>query len=425
MAKRNSGGPRRSSSHRCRACRGSSAFSAAAFAFALLAAGCASPGEPTARKPPAPEAVTDLSVVQQGNQALLTFSVPESSTAGSALDHPPTVEIYRNFELARASAISRPRAPKHPTLLVTIPSELVPRYLDHGRFRYDEPLAPSDFSDHPKSIVVFSVRTRISDKKRSAPSNLAALRIYPAPDPITDLEGKVTPTAIMLRWTAPQKGLAGPAPPITEYRIYRGEAKESEGTATTAAPVSAGNSTPANAYAAAGLPGLMPTLPQLQSPLIKVGESATPGFADTQAEFGKTYVYSVRSVVAYAGTSVASSDSNFLTIADRNTSPPTAPSDLVAIYVPSADGGAAHVDLSWAVGLEPNVAGYQVYRSERAGALGTRVNKQLLLTPAFRDMNVVSGRRYFYAVTAVNRSGAESVPSSAVSVEVPAAPAQP
>jgi len=44
----------------------------------------------------------------------------------------------------------------------------------------------------------------------------------------------------------------------------------------------------------------------------------------------------------------------------------------------------------------------------------------LLLTPAFRDMNVQPGRRYFYTVTAVDRSGNESPVSEAVAGSVPA-----
>ena len=52
--------------------------------------------------------------------------------------------------------------------------------------------------------------------------------------------------------------------------------------------------------------------------------------------------------------------------------------------------------------------------------LGTRLNPELLLTPAFRDMNAVPGHRYFYTVTAVDRSGNESPASAAASGDVPA-----
>jgi hypothetical protein len=41
-----------------------------------------------------------------------------------------------------------------------------------------------------------------------------------------------------------------------------------------------------------------------------------------------------------------------------------------------------------------------------------------LLSPAYRDTSVQPGHRYWYSVTAVDRSGNESVPSASVAVEV-------
>ncbi|HVB86700.1 MAG TPA: fibronectin type III domain-containing protein [Candidatus Dormibacteraeota bacterium] len=362
-----------------------------------------------------------MSAAQQGNHVLLTFAVPEYSAEGRPLEHPPTVEIYRDFEPVPSSGELPPASPNHPALLVTIPSELVPRYSVNGQFRYSEALRESDFSSHPDSIVVYSVRTRVADKRLSAVSNLAALPIYPAPEAIGDLAGKVTPSAVVLNWTPPQKTPVGPVPPLGGYRMYRGEAKAT-GTVTAgntgnsaAAPLEVSNPTPAP------LPGLAAPQLELQSPLVKIGESTSPSFSDTQAEFGKAYVYSVRSVLDYAGTKIESSDSNFLVITPRDTFPPAAPTGLVAVDVPAAGGAPAHVDLSWAVSPESDVAGYQVYRSEPPDTQATRVNNHLLLTPAFRDMNVVSGRSYSYTVTAVDRSGNESEPSAAASVMVPAA----
>ncbi len=418
MATRNSGEPRRSSPRIVPAHSFVASFPVLAVALALFVAGCASPGEPTARKPLVPEAVSNLAAAQDGNHVLLTFAVPQFAAGGRPLEHPPTIEIYRDFEPAPASGASHPAAPKHPTLLVTIPSELVPRYSVQGQFRYDEPLEPPDFTGHLDSKLVYSVRTRVSDKKLSVPSNLAAVRIYPAPDPIADLTGQITPSAVVLSWTPPQQTPVGPVPPLAGYRIYRGEAQSNP--AASAAAATSATAAPSSPTTAP-LTGIAPSPPQLQSPLVKIGESASSSFTDTQAEFGKTYVYSVRSMVNESGTAIESSDSNFLAVTPRDTFPPAAPKDLVAIYVPSAAGVPAHVDLSWAVSPEPDLAGYQVYRSERANALGTRVNTQLLLTPAFRDMNVISGRHYYYAVTAVDRSGNESARGAAASVNVPAA----
>ena len=89
-------------------------------------------------------------------------------------------------------------------------------------------------------------------------------------------------------------------------------------------------------------------------------------------------------------------------------------------FVPAAGGAAAYLDLSWSISAATDIAAYNVYRSEEASGPGTRVNSELLLTPAFRDMNAVPGRIYFYTVTAVDRSGNESSASPPASGSVPA-----
>lgn len=386
----------------------------AAFAAVLMNAGCASPGEPSARKPPVPKAVSDLAASQHGNGVLLTFTVPLESLGGIPLEHPPAVDIYRDFQTTTTGAEMRPTQPARPTLLTTIPSDLVPKYTTGGQFRYRDRFDAQDFAAHPDSVAMYSVRTRVARRKVSALSNVVALRVYPAAEPISDLRAEITATAVVLSWTAPQRTPIGPVTSVASYRIYRAEAQ-----APTNTPASSSNGQVAPAPAL--LPGAVPSSPALEKPFAKIGESTSPTFNDTHAEFGQTYVYSVRSVIDDSGVAVESSDSNFLTVTPRDVFPPASPTGLIAIFVPAASGAAAHVDLSWAVSPETDLAGYRVYRSEQAGVRGEPLNAKLLLTPAFRDMNIASDRRYFYSVTAVDRSGNESQPSAAVSVSVPGA----
>jgi len=75
------------------------------------------------------------------------------------------------------------------------------------------------------------------------------------------------------------------------------------------------------------------------------------------------------------------------------------------------------VDLSWSISPETDVAGYRVYRSESEGARGDTLS-ELLPTPAYRDASVQPGRRYWYSVTAVDRSGNESDPSPQILVVI-------
>jgi hypothetical protein len=365
-----------------------------------LLGGCASPSEPYQRKPPVPQAVADLAAEQSGNSVVLTFTLPKETADRRPLVHTPGIEIFRDFQSSSASGEPHPPDVSHPTLLVTIPAAIVDRYADRGRVRYADPLHADDFARHPDSVAVYTVQTGVSEKKFSANSNRADVHVYPAPDVIDDLKAKVTHEAVVLTWTPPRKTLVGSAPPIGGYRIYREEAQP--GTNTIASPIAGG--------------------PNLSSPLVRIGESDadSPTYSDQQFDFGKSYVYSVRSIARYSGEALESDDSNLLMVSPRNTFPPAVPEGLVVVLVPAQGEVPEHLELSWAISPETDISGYNVYRVEQAGTPGTRLNRELLLTPAFRDMNVQPGRSYFYTVTAVDRSGNESTPSADVSGGVPA-----
>jgi hypothetical protein len=368
------------------------------FAAALLI-GCAAPGEPVERKPPTPTAITDLAAMQQGDNVILTFTLPKDSVEHRPLKQPPAIEIFRDFQPVPSnpapSSVSSTTAP--PTLLVTIPSAMVDQFDTRGQIRYEDTLRPDDFTQHPNAQAVYIVRTRTSPKKFSANSNAATLRVAPAPEPIADLKAEITHQGVILTWTPPQKTAVGPAPPIASYRIFRREIPQ--------APAPA----PANG----------PQPPRAPNSTVPIGESAAPPFRDTQIQFGKTYRYTVRSVAQYPDLQVESLDSPVIEVAPLDTFPPAPPQGLVVVLVPAQGAAPAYLDLSWSISAENDIAGYNIYRSEQEGAPGQEQNPELLRTPAFRDMNIVPGHRYFYTVTAVDRVGNESPASPAASGEVP------
>lgn len=363
-------------------------FPFTAFLLSLVLAGCAAPSEPIERKPPVPQPIADLSASQTANDVVLTFTLPTETVDRRPLSQPPAIEIFRGIGNPGGDSQA------HISLLVTIPSAAESQYVAQGHVRYVDSLKPEDFTQRELAGASYSVRTRASEKKDSDPSNMAYLLIRPSLDPITDLKTQVTHPAIVLTWTAPAKTFTGSTPSVSSYRIYRADSE----------PSVAGNA----------------ESPKLKSPLAKIGESGSPTFQDMQFEFGKTYVYSVRSVIGSGVEALESADSSLALVTARNVFPPAAPQGLVVAMVPAQAGTPAHLELSWAVSPETDIAGYSVYRSEQAATAGTHVNTELLLTPAFRDMNVQPGHRYFYTVTAVDRSGNESPASEAVSGGVPA-----
>jgi hypothetical protein len=366
----------------------------------IILYGCAAPGEPVERKPPTPNPVTDLAASQLGNDVTLTLTLPRESIEKRQLQQPLTIEVYREFEAAPLPNSSGPGAPANLTLLVTIPPAMVDHYTVQGRVRFVDSLRAEDFARTDGREALYMVRTFVSPKKLSPNSNVAALTIYPAPDPITDLKVEVTPSGVTLSWTPPQKTGLGTAPSIAFYRVYRAES----------APESDLNAAPNSGRATA------PHSPKPKVAFARIAEPASPPYTDTQAELGKTYVYTVRTVSQYpSGSPLESLDSNSVTVTPKDIFPPSAPQNLVVVFVPAVADVPAHLELSWAINPETDVAGYNVYRSA-----GTRLNPELLLTPAFRDMNAVPGREYFYTVTAVDLSGNESPASAPASGRVAA-----
>lgn len=375
---------------------------------ALFAVGCAAPGQPVTRRPAAPTPITDLSAQQLGNRIELTFTLPKQTVQGRPLRQPPQLEIYREYVSASVAGSANAQVSAPQRLVLTVPSQMVANYREGDLIRLSDHLAAADLSANAGNQAVYMVRTRIS-KRDSANSNLVAVRILPAPQLISDLQAQVTKSSIELSWTAPAMPEAGALRPISiHYRIYRSSNAVAQGGTPKGTP-------PASLQEnrAAGLP-----------PYVKIAETSSPSYSDAHFTFGETYSYKVSSVAQYESGSVESEYSKILNVTPRDTFPPAAPTGLVASVAPASPSASAQVDLSWAISPETGIAGYNVYRSTAETGPANRwdrLNSSLLLTPVFRDIPVVSGQRYFYRVTAVDRFGNESAPSAPAVVSVPAA----
>lgn len=78
------------------------------------------------------------------------------------------------------------------------------------------------------------------------------------------------------------------------------------------------------------------------------------------------------------------------------------------------------VDISWAASTSTPLQGYNVYRSTVSGGPYSKLSATLSPTTlVYTDTTPVSGKQYFYVVTALNSSGAESAASSEVAVAIP------
>jgi hypothetical protein len=361
------------------------------FSF-LLSASCGAPGDPVPPSPLVAAAIKDLAAHQAGDGVELSFTLPSNSISGEKLAAPPAVEILRG-----AVKPDGPADAKSFRVVYTIPGALVENYRGDGGVRFTDPIAPEQTKAHPGGAVAYLVRTRASQKRASADSNVVSLRIFPVPAPLASVEARVTESAVELTWTALGGTAAGePINTISSYRIYRSEIH----------PV-----------AAASSPQDLPP-GKMESRAALLASSETNSYRDTSMVFDHTYVYIVRSVIQVEGEELESSDSQPVTVTARDIFPPAAPQGLVGALLPGSPPGTVLVELSWSINLETDLAGYRIYRSEQEGTRGQLVTPDLLPTPAVRDTSVEPGHRYWYTVTAVDRAGNESEPGAPVVVEV-------
>jgi hypothetical protein len=363
--------------------------------FAITMAGCGAPGEPQPPIPPTPVAITDLVARQVGDAIVLTFTVPDRGTLGEKLKDVPTFEVLRGGLKPDGTVDA-----KSLRVVDTVPGSLVANYLQQGKVQFTDPIAPDNACKLSGRTLVYEVRTRVSMKKASEPSNDARVVFYEVPLAVESLKAEVTPKGIALKWSPPNSA-AGNAESanITEFHVYRGELD-----AATAATVASAKDLEHLTW---------------KSPLVQITSVTSPEYLDTGFDYGKTYAYVVRSLIVLQGTPIESGDSVPVIVTPKDIFPPEAPQGLVATAIPGQTPGSFAVELSWSINVEPDLSGYRVYRSETEGSRGQLLTPELLLTPTYRDASVRPGQHYWYTVTAVDRAGNESVESAAVAAEIP------
>jgi len=358
----------------------------------VLLAGCGAPGEPTPPVPPVPQAILDLAARQAGDGVLLTFTMPGKSTLGRSLPQVPSFEVLRGT--LRADGTPDPKSFR---VVDTVPGALVARYSQRGQVQFVDPVSPSDPQRRSGQPFVYRVRTLLSEKHLSPDSKDVTLHLYPVAERVASLDANVTEQGIDLKWPAPTRTSAGePLSGATTYHVYRGELDPASSATAASAPLQA----------------------NWKSPLLQLGATDTTDYRDSGFDYGKTYAYVVRSVTGSPAGPLEANDSPMAIVTPKDTFPPAAPQGIVAVIQPGATAGSVAVELSWSINVESDLAGYRVYRSEQEGARGVLLTPDLLPSPAYRDNSVQVGQHYWYAVTAVDRSGNESAPSLAIAVEV-------
>jgi len=131
-------------------------------------------------------------------------------------------------------------------------------------------------------------------------------------------------------------------------------------------------------------------------------------YLDTSVQRGAAYAYMAQAIMKSGDTVAESEMSEPAEISYIDTFPPKVPTGLAAI------AGLNSIQLTWNPNSEADLGGYYLYRCEEDGEC--RRAGGLLEVPSYTDRATESGKRYRYAVSAVDQGGNESARCEAVEV---------
>lgn len=135
-----------------------------------------------------------------------------------------------------------------------------------------------------------------------------------------------------------------------------------------------------------------------------LGVATTTEYIDRTVENGKTYSYRAQAVDG----SMESALSAPVTITVQDKFPPKPPAGVTAVAALES------VELAWEPNGEPDLKGYRVFRSTGSGEFAVIANS--IDTPSFSDRTAASSGLLRYRITAMDRTGNESAPSTIVEV---------
>jgi len=365
----------------------------------LAAAACGKKSEPLPPVPPLPARTTDLKVEQQGETAELSFSFPSQRMDGALLTDLDAVEIYRiagpgaslTAPPAAAGAKSGSSADRAPisgqrrraqasrmrersffesaTKVAEVRSDLFPSATRGSQFLYHDSLADILKSERATSELGYAVVTVRRNGLRSEISNVATIKPVRPPAAPENLLATAEENRICLSWQPPSDKMAEKVE-VLGYRIYRRRLEEDDyGRAL--------NSEPADAT----------------------------DYADTTAAYGSVYVYTVTAVPKDHPASEGPPAIQF-GIRYDDVYPPPAVARVDALPEQTL------VRLHWSPVEAPDLAGYEVFRSEDGGP-EKRLDDRPLAETSFVDSAVAVGKTYRYRVRSVDRTGNASEPSPA------------
>jgi hypothetical protein len=355
--------------------------------------GCASIGPPLPPSLELPRAPSDLRAARKGDKVKLTWTIPARTTDRQSMRYLGRTRICRSLNevLKQCETVVAEVPPPADFTSVNKSSakKLAASFIDT--------LPSAIEQEHPAGFVTYAVEVLNTAGRGAGISNQAHVPLLPTLPPFRDFSAQLSGQGVSISWQCPPTSGRGALGTKYLFRIYR---RSESGAAET-------------------------RIAEIDVTDCAMGRGAQDksitSFLDQTFDWEHTYVYrgavaSVMETVGKPAIEVEGDDTPELKVFAHDVFPPAVPAGLQAAF--SGVGQKPFIDLIWAPVTDADLGGYNVYRREEGGA-ALKLNSELVKTPAFRDAQVVSGKTYFYSVSAIDVRGNESATSDEANETLP------
>jgi fibronectin type 3 domain-containing protein/predicted small lipoprotein YifL len=315
-------------------------------------AGC---GRKTLPVPPSaviPKAINNLNYSQDESRVILSWTYPGETTIGTELK---TIE---GFQIFRAVV---PEKDFCETCPVSFSSTVEVAFDQAVQDRKNKRAAYTETVLRPGHRYVYKVRTKAGWRIISDDSNIISF-LWEAP--------ASAPTSVQLIPEDRQVSLS-----------WRKVATRTDGTSLAMAPKY-------QVYRSADDRGFKP-----------VGEAVSgTEYRDMGLVNGRLYEYKVRAVATRGESRISGIASSVVSGRPQDLTPPIPPHNLVVVKV--VDG----VKIIWARGVEPDIAGYKVFRRTETGDERVFIGETGVSQTFFVDKNAPASQRLLYSITSFDRA---------------------
>lgn len=405
----------------------------------LVASGCGRKGDPRPPSRPIPAAASDLTVLQRGQQIILEFGYPTTTTSGRALPGIDSVEVWE---------YSRPLGPLATVESVALgdPEDETARVSGEA----GEAIEPST-SEAPAPVLFGGIAQVTGDQGSSETAPFGAAKetrpeselqvdsrefTGAAQEKLTlrhnELSSAISGARVFIRLSRGPLDSESPSARIFAVRTTNGEKLVSPFSNRAALVPQKTPAPPEDLKVVPGADGVDISWTQDEDDQDIAGyrvyrrDAASPhygrvlrtlpatssAFRDTTVQFGNRYIYTVTTLLEETQPVIESSIGEEFEINHVDRFAPDPPRNLVVFT------NATSVRLLWEGSAVSDVAGYRVSRRKVDGEFKP-LHESLIGDTEFIDSMVEASTTYFYHVVAVDLAGNASTPSEEIEARTP------